>query len=79
MRTGETMLPEDVGERIKEQRILNALTQKDLADMAGLTNETISRIEAGKNPPSPTTLRKLADALELPVQYFTRPEDDREL
>jgi transcriptional regulator with XRE-family HTH domain len=79
MRTGGTVLPEDVGERIKEQRILNALTQKDLAAMAGLTNETISRLEAGKHPPSPTTLRKIANALNLPVQFFTRPQDDRGL
>ena len=79
MRTGEKVIPEDIGQRIKEQRLLNALTQGDLAKRAGLTHETISRIEAGKNVPRPTNVRKIAEALGVPVQYFTRPIDDREL
>ena len=79
MATKETNLPKDVGARIKERRILNALTQEDLGELTGLSGESISRLEAGKHSPRPSTLRKLARALDVPVQYFTRPEDDRTL
>lgn len=40
------------------------MSQRKLADLAGLTNSTISRIEAGSVKPDPLTLEKLALALE---------------
>ena len=39
------------------------ISQRKLADLAGLTNSTISRIEADSVKPDPATLEKLANAL----------------
>jgi transcriptional regulator with XRE-family HTH domain len=52
-----------VGDRLKRLRTLNALTQAELAEKAGLTTAAVARIERDEAEPRPTTLRKLASAL----------------
>jgi transcriptional regulator with XRE-family HTH domain len=52
-----------VGENLKRLRTLNALTQAQLAERAGITTAAVARIERDENEPRMTTLRKLADAL----------------
>ena len=42
-----------------------SISQRKLADMAGVTNSTISRIEADSVKPDPATLEKLAAALNV--------------
>ena len=54
-----------VGDRLKNLRTLNALTQAELADRAGLTTAAVARIERSEVEPRPTTLRKLAKALNV--------------
>jgi transcriptional regulator with XRE-family HTH domain len=54
-----------IGRRLKRQRTLKALNQAQLADRAGLTTATVARIERDEIEPRMTTLRKLADALEV--------------
>ena len=54
-----------VGENLRRLRTLNALTQAELADRAGLTTAAVARIERGEVEPRPTTLRKLAKALSV--------------
>ena len=54
-----------VGERLKRLRTLNALTQAELADRAGLTTAAVARIERDEAEPRPSTLRKLAEALDV--------------
>jgi transcriptional regulator with XRE-family HTH domain len=41
------------------------LTQRDLAQRAGITQAAISRIECGHTEPHLRTIRKLADALAV--------------
>ena len=52
-----------VGNRLKRLRTLNALTQAELAEKAGLTTAAVARIERDEAEPRPSTLRKLAEAL----------------
>jgi transcriptional regulator with XRE-family HTH domain len=52
-----------VGDNVRELRTLNALTQEELADRAGITATALSRIERNEAEPRPSTLRKLAAAL----------------
>ncbi len=52
-----------VGDKVKRLRDARALTQKELADKAGLTVAALSRIERNNAEPRPTTRRKLAEAL----------------
>ncbi len=54
-----------IGQRLKRQRTLRALTQAELADRAGVTTATVARIERDEIEPRMTTLRKLAQALEV--------------
>lgn len=50
--------------RLREVRERRALSQRELAEMAGLTHVQISRIENGVEP-YPVTVRKLAAALDV--------------
>jgi len=54
-----------IGEKLKRQRTRRALTQAALADRAGVTTATVARIERDEIEPRMTTLRKLAQALEV--------------
>jgi transcriptional regulator with XRE-family HTH domain len=54
-----------VGERLKKQRTLRALTQAELAERAGVTTATVARIERNEIEPRMTTLRKLAQGLDV--------------
>lgn len=53
------------GQYLVQLREKNAISQRKLAEMAGVTNSTISRIEADNVKPDPTTLEKLANALKV--------------
>ena len=65
---------EEIGVRVRTRRYMIGMTQADLAEATGLTIESISRIENGRNqgPPRPTTLAKIAKALDVPVTTFTQ-------
>jgi transcriptional regulator with XRE-family HTH domain len=54
-----------IGERLKRQRTRRALTQAELAERADVTTATVARIERDEIEPRMTTLRKLAQALEV--------------
>jgi transcriptional regulator with XRE-family HTH domain len=61
-----------VGERVKEERLMRGWSQRDLAQEAKTTAETVSSIETGQHQARPSTLRKLAGALGLEVADFFR-------
>ena len=52
-----------IGERLKRLRTLNAMTQAQLAQSAGVTTATVARAERDEIEPHMTTVRKLSDAL----------------
>ena len=64
---------QQIGTIIKERRDYLNLTQKDVAEMAGITFKSISEIELGIRNPSINTLNKILDVLglELSVQIKT--------
>jgi DNA-binding XRE family transcriptional regulator len=57
------------GNKLREARLTKHMTQRQLAQAAGLTNETVNRIERADEPRTvyPLTARKLADALGVRV------------
>ncbi len=59
-----------IGKTIQQRRIYLNLTQKDLAEMAGITFKSISEIELGIRNPSINTLNRILEVLglELSVQ-----------
>jgi transcriptional regulator with XRE-family HTH domain len=74
---------ETIGVRLKRLRLQRGLSQRDLSS-PGVSYAYISRIEAGARTPSVKALRKLAQKLQVSVEYLEtgrdiREVDDREL
>src|SRR6478609_8095168 len=57
----------ELGSRIRALRKARDLTQKQLAERAGLSEISIKTLEAGKYSPRGDTLDKLARALGVPI------------
>ena len=51
--------------RLKALRIRRALSQADLAEKSGVARTTINRLERELEEPYPSTIRKLAEALDV--------------
>ena len=68
----------NLGTIIKELRKEAGLSQKDLAQACGLTQSYLSQIEQNKKEPQISSLRKIAEQLELPfpVLLFLALEDE---
>jgi transcriptional regulator with XRE-family HTH domain len=63
-----------IGERLRRLREERALRQEDLAKLAGIGQNTVNRIEKNRTEPHMTTIRKLADALEVDAGELVRGE-----
>jgi DNA-binding XRE family transcriptional regulator len=62
--------------RLRELRLRKALNQQELADKAGLTRATLSRLEAGLQEPYPSTTRKIARALGVEPEELMEPRQE---
>ena len=51
------------GERLRQLRREQALSQRDLSRITGIAHDSISQLETGKRDAQPRTIRKLAEAL----------------
>lgn len=65
-----------VGDRIKQSREALQMTQSDLASKSGLTPAAISQFETGDRDPALDSLNKLADALEVSVDFLIGRTED---
>lgn len=66
-----------LGKKIKELRIANELTIKDLSKKTGIGQSTISELETGKaKKPRFDTLVKIANVLEVDVNYLLGNDKD---
>ena len=61
-----------MGLRVKEFRKQKKLTQEKLAEIIGVDNGYISKLEVGQNFPSITTLEKIADVLDVELYELFR-------
>jgi transcriptional regulator with XRE-family HTH domain len=62
-------------EKLRMLRREAALSQAELAERAGTTQETISRLECGHHAARGRTLRKLADALGVEAKELMKREE----
>jgi len=62
-----------IGERLKAARRAAGLSQRALAEAAGLSAMAISKYERGQDVPSSAVLLRLAQALNVKTEYFLRP------
>ncbi len=64
-------------QRLKELRLENGLTQKELAKSIEVGRTTISEYESGKIVPKQEGLLKIANYFDVSVDYLTGVSDDR--
>lgn len=61
----------EFGNRVKKYRLERQMTLEELANKIGYTSEnarsSVQKIEAGKSDPPASKIRKLAEALDIPV------------
>lgn len=69
----------DIGSRLRDVREAAGLSQRTLAKRAGITNSTISLIEANRTNPSVGALKRILDAIPIGLSEFfaLEPEQDR--
>lgn len=60
-------------QRLTEARRARGLHKNILADMVGVTRQTISKYEEGKEKPQEERLAIIAKQLAFPIEFFTRP------
>ncbi len=54
-----------VGEKIRKYRLFRKMTQKQLAELCGLSESAIRNYELGNRIPDDSTIRDISDALEI--------------
>lgn len=64
------------GERLKRLRKKRKITQKDLANVLGVDNTTISKWESDIYEPEMTAINKIADYFNVTVDYLLGRTDD---
>ena len=67
MKYSKTFFCEQLRKALYEKR----LTQKDLAEKIGVNRPVVNRWITGNSNPSFNSLKKIAAALELPLNYFS--------
>lgn len=65
----------DIGSKIKELRILNGLTQEELADRSELSKGFISQLENDLTSPSISTLEDILQCLGMTINEFFAKEE----
>jgi transcriptional regulator with XRE-family HTH domain len=61
-----------IGEKIRALRLERGLSQHELGAAVGVTFQQIQKYERGANRVAAGRLRRIADALEVPVTFFYR-------
>ncbi len=64
----------DIGARLKAMRMAADLSQRQLAERAGVPHAQISNVEKNKVSPSVSTLRKILSGLGVSMADFFEPE-----
>lgn len=66
------MLVSDIGLKIKERRDTLGITQPDLAEMAGISVNTLYKIETGQGNPTVKVLNKIFEILGLELSLTVK-------
>ncbi|MCC5907183.1 MAG: helix-turn-helix transcriptional regulator [Balneolaceae bacterium] len=69
------MLVSEIGKQIKERRNTLGITQPDLAEMAGVSVNTLYKIETGQANPTVNVLHKIADILGMELTLTIKKPD----
>ncbi len=64
------------GERLKQVRELNGLTQTELASRLGITQSSVAQFESGRLSPSDDLLDAISLQTRFPPSFFKQPPDE---
>ncbi len=67
-----------IGEKIKQLRIQNNLTQSQLGELIGVKRAQISKLEHGNHSASVSTIIKVFQAMKATVKLHIETEDNLE-
>ena len=65
-----------IGTRVMQIRSQKGMTQRELSQRSGIAGSYLSRIENRHLEPRPKTLRRLAEALDVPLGEFFQERDE---
>ena len=65
----------ELAKRIRNARENSHLSQHELGKSIGLSDKSVSAYEKGRSQPPLENLRKIADATNYPLSYFTHEEN----
>lgn len=65
-----------IGDRIKELRLSNNLTQKQVADAAQISRSIVSQYENNQTEPTASVLAKLSEIFSVSADYILGLEDE---
>ena len=69
----------NIGEKIKEIRIKNNLTQQELGDKLFVSDKTISSYESGRTLPDINTLIEISNVLNVSIVNFVTNTNDKNI
>ena len=64
------------GQRLRQLRVEQALTLRALGEMSGVAFDTINKLELERRPAHASTIRKLADALNVEPRELMEGRDN---
>lgn len=65
------------GQRLKEIRLSRGMSQQDLANKISTSKSVISGYESGRNDPAQSVVIKLADALDVSINYLMGQNNEK--
>jgi transcriptional regulator with XRE-family HTH domain len=69
--------PQDIGARIRVARREHGLTQDELADRVGVSRSAVAQWETGRTGQVTGNLSRIADALQVNVEFLMVGDDKR--
>jgi transcriptional regulator with XRE-family HTH domain len=78
-KTEANLLSEHVGNQLRALRKARRFSIRNLAEISGLSVNTLSLIENGKTSPSVNTLSQLAQSLNVPITAFFEIEHKKKI
>jgi predicted transcriptional regulator len=63
------------GKKLRQLRVEQALTLRALGEMSSVAYDTINKLELGRRPAHASTIRRLADALNVEPRELMKREE----
>lgn len=73
------ILMNEIGNRIKKYREQSSLTQEQVAEVAGISQKHLSRIEKGHHNPRFDMIIQIANALNVPTDALAKDLPDSDI